>query len=228
MMNEASSLVEESKKVEGELKIALEQEKTSDRDAIAVEAIRAERDSLLPEFVAAQNVLSAYKQSGNTVHCNGDATCGSQVDAYNVIVDRRNALLAQIEAANTAQSVGSERVKSLHARRQQITQRIAFLRSQVAALRGLKFAKEFASGTQHCKNIASREGESHCLMHYWAPARADTPAMGNRVKPEFSATSRTAEEAIAEYKGSGQLRQLPKEFRTRALKPPSPNLGSSQ
>lgn len=233
LMDEIGDLADEEKDNNEGLKIALREERAAGREEIAdelemerVSSVSAEIDA---EWAALDSQYGGSEAEG-IVYCSKDgqeiADCESRRIANNAKVRQNNADWDALEAKETARSDLSDEVKMRQERAREITNRIAILEGRVAALQAAKATAAFEKSNVDCKELPSNEATVQCLMEFWDDARGvtETPELDDQQPQVFSMTSqqRTAEEAIAAFKGSGAKRQLPAGFRTRSLEPPSP------
>ena len=141
-----------------------------------------------------------------------------QVSATNT---RRRRLAAAYRSLNGKEAARVAAAKRMLARDAQIRQRIAVLQ---ASIRAHRVVAKPSNCSQACMS-KSGEALSQCMQSCFDGARSDTglPTVEQKYKPPFRATpNRTPEQAIQEYKKSGDANPLPKSFRRKAAPPPPP------
>ena len=183
---------------------------------------------------AASNAIEARRASVYRL-CHGtyprsqlaaaNARCTAALGPFNRQVSdtntRRHRLNAAYQSLRQKEAARAAAAKRLLARDAQIRQRIAVLQ---ASIRAHRVVAKPSSCSQACMS-KSGEALSQCMQSCFDGARSDTslPTVEQKYKPPFSATpNRTPEQAIQEYKKSGDANPLPKSFRKEAPPPPPP------
>ena len=242
MLEEIGELAAEEEGNNEAIKIELEQEQAAKVEEAGnpeerrrLEGQRAQNESDAADLIATYGGSMA----GREVQCSKKgktiSACESRRVAINQRIDETNAGLQALTAKSDKRSQISQQIAAKRNRNREIRARIAILKSKIAVLRAAGGAEATKQKSNECRAIAeaggpgSRQRAHRCMSAYWdnARGRKSAPVVEAVQKPSFKVTRtrRTAEQAIAEYKGSGAARQLPKGFRTRALPPPSPKLG---
>ncbi len=184
---------------------------------------------------AASNAIEARRSSVYRL-CHGkyprsqlaaaNARCNSVLVPFNRQVTevnaRRHRLAAAYQSLRQKEAARVAAAKRLQARDAQIRQRIAVLQ---ASIRAHRVVAKPSSCSQACMS-KSGEALSQCMQSCFDGARSDTslPTVEQKYRPPSGATSnRTPEQAIEEYKKSGNANPLPKSFRREAPPPPPPS-----
>src|SRR5579872_2056818 len=228
MMAEVSQLSAEQSQIPAKLQQSLALKQQHERQ---FQQLNQESNSLKSEgsSIDAQRPTVTSLCTGKVPHAQfaaAQARCQAVLVPFNRRVDAYNAhkgrLSTAYQAINQQENARAAEARRLQARGQQLSQRIAVLQ---ASIRAKQVAAKPASCTQSCAG-KSGEAAAQCLQHCFDGARKDTdlPTVEQKYVPPSGATAnRTPEQAIEEYKRSGDANPMPKSFRRNAAEPPPPS-----
>ncbi len=135
-----------------------------------------------------------------------------RVDHYNGQVDELQAKVADL---NEREQQRAREAQVILERRQQIIDRIR-------QLQAVAMAAERKACTASCPGKASPEAAAQCLQACFDGARGadQRPDVSGFVRPPFSGSTRTPEQAIEEYRRSGAANPGPNSLHTNPVPPP--------
>jgi len=138
-----------------------------------------------------------------------------RLDHYNNGVDELQTKTADV---NEREQQRANEAQVLLAHRQEVISRIGILKAQLAAAKAAKLNACTAS----CGG--SKDAAAQCMQSCFDGARGadELPPVEGFIRPPFSGSARTPEQAIEEYRRSGAANPGPNSLHTNPVPPPSP------